>query len=188
MFFASLFGSKVLLRTSAASYRRNGARGSLLTLRVGANMSEFQELANNYSRCYGKTKLKFGKRPVLIIIDAVRAYVDPNSPLYAPDRFEAARQSMARLLENCRASKVRIIYTSVIYETPEDGGKCTSGCVRATALDSMQHGYSPFVVKEACGDRHQSVNDSNLFDMDQKFAEVVSEEDIMTLIDGINKS
>ena len=51
----------------------------------------------------------------------------------------------------------------------------------------MQHGYSPFVVREACGDRHQSVNDSNLFDMSQKFAEVVSEEDIMTMIDGINK-
>jgi hypothetical protein len=30
------------------------------------------------------------------------------------------------------------------------------------ALDSMQYGYSPFVVKEACGDRHASVNDSNV--------------------------
>jgi hypothetical protein len=30
------------------------------------------------------------------------------------------------------------------------------------ALDSMQYGYSPFVVKEACGDRHESVNDNNV--------------------------
>jgi hypothetical protein len=30
------------------------------------------------------------------------------------------------------------------------------------ALDSMQYGYSPFVVKDACGDRHSSVNDSNV--------------------------
>lgn len=52
----------------------------------------------------------------------------------------------------------------------------------------MQHDFPPFVVREACGDRHESVNDSNLFDMQQKFAEVVSEEDIMTLIDGMKKA
>jgi maleamate amidohydrolase len=51
----------------------------------------------------------------------------------------------------------------------------------------MQHGYSPFVVREACGDRHAAVNDSNLFDMSQKFAEVVLEEEMMALIDGISK-
>jgi maleamate amidohydrolase len=85
--------------------------------------NQLKSITDNYSRCYGKTKLKFGKKPVLIVIDAVRAYIDPESPLYAPDRFEIARKSMVRLLEKCRASKVRIIYTSVIYETPEDGGK-----------------------------------------------------------------
>jgi hypothetical protein len=49
----------------------------------------------------------------------------------------------------------------------------------------MQYGFSPFVVREACGDRHESVNDNNLFDMDAKFAEVVLEEEMMKLIDGI---
>ena len=49
----------------------------------------------------------------------------------------------------------------------------------------MQYGFSPFVVREACGDRHESVNDNNLFDMDAKFAEVVLEEEIMQLIDGV---
>jgi maleamate amidohydrolase len=51
----------------------------------------------------------------------------------------------------------------------------------------MQYGYSPFVVREACGDRHQAVNDNNLFDMDSKFAEVVLEEEMMTMIDGLKK-
>jgi hypothetical protein len=55
------------------------------------------------------------------------------------------------------------------------------------ALDSMQYGYSPFVVREACGDRHQAVNDNNLFDMNQKFAEVVPEEEMMTMIDRLKK-
>lgn len=51
----------------------------------------------------------------------------------------------------------------------------------------MQHGFSPFVVREACGDRHESVNDANLFDMEAKFAEVVLEEEMMKMIDGIKK-
>jgi maleamate amidohydrolase len=46
----------------------------------------------------------------------------------------------------------------------------------------MQHGFGPFVVREACGDRHASVNDSNLFDMDQKFAEGVTEEWMMKTV------
>lgn len=53
------------------------------------------------------------------------------------------------------------------------------------ALDSMQYGFSPFVVREACGDRHEAVHESNLFDMNSKYAEVVKEEDAMALIDSI---
>ena len=51
----------------------------------------------------------------------------------------------------------------------------------------MQYGFSPFVVREACGDRHQAVNDNNLFDMDQKFAEVVLEKEVMEIIDDLKK-
>jgi hypothetical protein len=52
----------------------------------------------------------------------------------------------------------------------------------------MQHGYSPFVVREACGDRHQAVNDSNLFDMDQKFAEVILEDEMTGMINRIKNT
>lgn len=51
----------------------------------------------------------------------------------------------------------------------------------------MQYGFSPFVVREACGDRHQSVIDSNLFNTESKFAKLVGEVDMMTLINGMEK-
>lgn len=51
----------------------------------------------------------------------------------------------------------------------------------------MRYGFSPFVVREGCGDRHQAVNDSNLFDMDQKFAEVVLEEEMMRMLDDLKR-
>lgn len=51
-------------------------------------------------------------------------------------------------------------------------GVSTSGCVRATALDACQHGFVPIVVADACGDRAQAIHDANLFDLDNKYADV----------------
>ena len=61
-------------------------------------------------------------------------------------------------------------------------GFSTSGCVRATALDALQHGFAPFVVREACSDRHAEPHAANLFDLQAKYAEVVGEDEIMPLI------
>jgi maleamate amidohydrolase len=55
-------------------------------------------------------------------------------------------------------------------------GNSTSGCIKATTMDAIQNGLSNYVFREACGDGHESVNDFELFDMDQTFAEVRSEE------------
>ena len=52
-------------------------------------------------------------------------------------------------------------------------GLSTSGCVRATTVDACQHGFRPFVVGDACGDRHASPHEANLFDMSAKYAEVI---------------
>ena len=54
-------------------------------------------------------------------------------------------------------------------------GYSTSGCVRASALDAMQYGFVPLVVREACADRHEGPHEANLFDLQAKYAEVISE-------------
>ena len=61
-------------------------------------------------------------------------------------------------------------------------GFSTSGCVRATALDALCHGFAPFVVREACGDRDARPHEQNLFDMAAKMAEVISEAEALTLM------
>lgn len=63
------------------------------------------------------------------------------------------------------------------------GGFSTSGCVRASVVDAIQYGFVPLVVREACADRHKSPHEANLFDMQAKYAEVISEADaIRTLL------
>ena len=55
-------------------------------------------------------------------------------------------------------------------------GLTTSGCIRATCIDTCSYGFIPIVVAEACGDRHEDPHNANLFDMHAKYADVVSEQ------------
>ena len=64
-------------------------------------------------------------------------------------------------------------------------GLSTSGCVRATALDACQHGFLPFVVREACGDRHPGPHEANLFDLQAKYAEVISEAEAIRHLEAL---
>ena len=61
-------------------------------------------------------------------------------------------------------------------------GLTTSGCVRASCLDACCHGSIPIVVREGCGDRHEAPHEANLFDMNAKYADVVSEQEVLAYI------
>ncbi|KXI30462.1 isochorismatase family protein [Paraglaciecola hydrolytica] len=52
-------------------------------------------------------------------------------------------------------------------------GLTTSGCVRATVVDGLQHDYPVIVAKEAVGDRNQAAHEANLYDMHAKYADVM---------------
>ena len=52
-------------------------------------------------------------------------------------------------------------------------GCTTSGCVRATAVDAVQNGFRPMVVREAVGDRSAAAHEQSLFDLNAKYADVV---------------
>jgi nicotinamidase-related amidase len=56
-------------------------------------------------------------------------------------------------------------------------GASTSGCVRATAVDALQHGYRPLVPRDAVGDRNPAAHEANLYDIDAKYGDVVSLDD-----------
>ena len=57
-------------------------------------------------------------------------------------------------------------------------GVSTSGCIRASAVDACQYGFIPLVVREAVADRAPGPHEANLFDLQAKYAEVVSLEEV----------
>jgi len=84
------------------------------------------------------------------------------------------------------------LFASAFYGTPLaslltahgcDGvviaGASTSGCVRATVVDALQHGYRVVVPREAVGDRDAAAHEANLYDIDAKYGDVVPLEDVL---------
>jgi nicotinamidase-related amidase len=58
-------------------------------------------------------------------------------------------------------------------------GCTTSGCIRASAIDSLQYGYHTIVVRQAVGDRAAGPHEANLFDIDAKCGDVVDMTDAL---------
>lgn len=201
--------------------------------------------AENYRGVWG-SRLGFGERWCLLVIDFVRAYTDPASPLFAPD-VGAAVAETRDVLEQWRSRRLPVVHTCIAYHEPDcsDGGvwikkapvlHClsagsplgafcdgmepqegelvitkqyasaffgtplaaslasrgvdtvvivgctTSGCVRASAVDAMQNGFRPIVVRDCVGDRHPGPHEANLFDIDSKYGDVISKAELMTLL------
>ena len=64
-------------------------------------------------------------------------------------------------------------------------GATTSGCVRATAIDLLQYGFPTLVPRECVGDRAQAPHDANLFDIQAKYADVVSVEETLDYVESV---
>lgn len=201
------------------------------------------DLSVNYTGAFDG-HLPFGKRPAVLIVDFVMAYLDPASPLYAA--VEDVLAINESIVAAARAVGVPVIFTNVEYAPggadggvfyrkvpalklfergsphgafppslqPLEGeniitkqyasaffgthlattltemaidtllisGLSTSGCVRATAVDACQSGFLPFVIRDACGDRHTAPHEANLFDLQAKYAEVIESAEAKRLL------
>lgn len=61
-------------------------------------------------------------------------------------------------------------------------GATTSGCVRASVIDAMSYGFRPLVLSDCVGDRAVGPHEANLFDMEQKYATVMTFERVVSTI------
>ncbi|MGC0368885.1 isochorismatase family protein [Microbacterium sp. SLBN-111] len=66
-------------------------------------------------------------------------------------------------------------------------GVSTSGCIRATAVDALQHGFIPLVVRDAVGDRADGPHEANLFDIQAKYGEVLGEGAVLEYLGGVTR-
>jgi maleamate amidohydrolase len=204
------------------------------------------DLDANYARAYN-TRVGFGARPALMLIDFCQGYFDPGCDLYAG--VEDALAAALRVRAAARAAGVPVILTNVVYQAGgRDGGRffekaaplrnfvrgnpmgawpkglvphedelviskqypsaffgtslastltalgvdsvlltglTTSGCVRASCVEAVSHGFRTAVIADACGDRHPVPHEANLFDMNAKYADVVSEAEAVAFLTSL---
>lgn len=193
-------------------------------------------------------RLGWGARPALLLIDLMRAYFTPGSPLDLGST--AAVEVSGKLLASARRHRVPVIHTAVHYragavdaglfvrkvsalalladdqpgnlrelmpavaplgtetviikqyasaffgtslastlcslgvDTVVIAGVSTSGCIRASATDALQHGFAPMVVDDACADRTDELHRSNLRDLGAKYADIVGSGEVLQRFAG----
>lgn len=75
--------------------------------------------------------------------------------------------------------------TSLGVDTILLTGCSTSGCIRASAVDGMQHGFRVIVPRECVADRHPGPHEANLFDIHSKYGDVVSKGEVMVYLKNL---
>src|SRR5205823_4644308 len=93
-------------------------------------------------------------------------------PQVAPIEGEVVLRKSAPSAFNGTPLLAHLTYLGV--DTLIVGGESTSGCVRASVVDGCSYRYKMIVVEECVFDRHQAPHAMNLFDMHQKYADVLS--------------
>ena len=188
--------------------------------------------------------LGIGKKAALLIVDFVNGFDDPD--LFGGGNISEACDNTVKLLAACRALKLTVAHTRVIFAedgsddnimaikvpalktltetahcsqiverlTPAPGelivrkrvpsaffgtdlaanfsqrridtvlisGCTTSGCVRASALDAMCHGFRPIIISDCVGDRALEPHKANLFDLKQKYAEIMVGNEVLSIL------
>jgi maleamate amidohydrolase len=107
----------------------------------------------------------------------------PKGLTVEPDELVISKQYPSAFFGTSLASTLAAMGVDTLIHT----GLSTSGCVRATCVDCCSHGFIPIVVREAVGDRHPAPHEANLFDMDAKYGDVVSEAEVITYMQSLER-
>ena len=121
----------------------------------------------------------YEKLPVLsCFIEGAKTAGWPSELDINPNEIVITKQYPSAFFETCLSKKLNNLEIDTLIIT----GLTTSGCIRATCVDAISYGFRPIVVKDACGDRHEKPHIANLFDMNAKYADVVSENEVVSFL------
>ena len=111
------------------------------------------------------------KIPVLTTLAAGSRWVEID-PRIAPGPGEPVLKKL--FASSFFGTPLQALLTAHDVDTLIVTGASTSGCVRATVVDAIQHAFRPIVPREAVGDRNPDAHEANLYDIDAKYGDVVS--------------
>lgn len=109
-----------------------------------------------------------------------------GSPLVAVDARLAPRAEEVLITKQGASAffgtDLAALLTSAGVDTVLIAGATTSGCVRATAVDAVQSGFTVLVPRQCVGDRAWGPHEANLFDIDAKYGDVIDVDDAIAYL------
>lgn len=119
------------------------------------------------------------KIPALTTLEAGSRWVEID-PRIAPESSEPVLKKL--FASAFFGTPLQALLTAHAVDTVIVTGASTSGCVRATVVDAIQHAFRPIVPREAVGDRNADAHQANLYDIDAKYGDVVSLEETLAYL------
>jgi maleamate amidohydrolase len=160
------------------------ALSSALRIRAIAKQAKVPVILTNVA--YHRTAINGGRffekaAPLRHFIEGNPMAAWPNGLIPDDDELVVSKQYPSAFFGTSLASTLTAMGVDSVLLT----GLTTSGCVRASCVDAMSHGFRTAVVSDACGDRHPGPHDANLFDMNAKYADVVTEREVIAYLRGL---
>jgi len=216
--------------------RSNSPQGEPSSTDEGTPARPADEILAGYRSKGIGARVGYGARPAVLVVDFIRGFTDPSSPLGSD--LDSEVRATVELLRPARRQAIPILFAVTVYEPSLDdaglfvvkvpslgilqrgsdwvqldprlearpsetrirkqyasaffgtslastlgargvdtlliAGCTTSGCVRATAVDALQHGFRAIVPRECVGDRVPEQHAANLLDIDGKYGDVVT--------------
>jgi nicotinamidase-related amidase len=101
-----------------------------------------------------------------------------------PDEHLVTKTGASAFFGTALASYLASVGADTVVVT----GATTSGCVRATVVDAVQHGYPTLVPADCVADRAQGPHDASLFDINEKYGDVVDSDDVLAYLSTLSEA
>ena len=122
------------------------------------------------------------KIPALLTLEAGSRWVEID-PRIAPEPGEPVLNKL--FASAFFGTALSSLLTAAGCDSVIVTGASTSGCVRATVVDAIQHGYRPIVPRDAVGDRNAAAHEANLYDIDTKYGDVVAVDEVVAHLEEL---
>ena len=117
--------------------------------------------------------------------EVARLYGAPIASAIAPLETEYVLQKTKASAFFC--TPLATYFQKVGVDTLLVCGTSTSGCVRSSVIDAFSHNYRTFVVEEGCFDRSPFSNLVNLFEMNAKYADVITLAEALAYVEATSR-
>jgi nicotinamidase-related amidase len=143
----------------------------------------FTTIAYDKAQITGLAWLK--KATGMAALEAGSRLVDVDHRLARrPDEHLVTKTGASAFFGTALASYLASVRADTVIVT----GATTSGCVRATVVDAVQHGYPTLVPRDCVADRAQKPHDASLFDINEKYGDVVDSDDVLAYLSTLSEA